>query len=274
MNGKRVLITGGAGGLGKTACLAFASQGARVVALDHGNDKAAELAQARAEHDAIAGAILSGIPDAIAGSVRGSIQGSIRGSIDYLDADLGDTEDLLRTIDRDIASNGGFDVLVNNAAIYPSKGFLDYTESELLKVHAINTHAPLCLAQRLVPHMQTQRWGRIINISSITFHGGWGGLLPYVTSKGALVGATRALARELGPSGITVNCVSPGAFPTAAEAIHPDPDGYNAMVLDRQSIKQRGHASDIAHALLFFASDQSGFITGQTLEVDGGWYMS
>src|SRR3546814_7871130 len=83
-------------------------------------------------------------------------------------------------------------------------------------------------------------WGRIVNIASVTFYGGWALLSPYVASKGALVGLTRAWAREFGPDGVTVNAIAPGAFPTDAEKIHPDPDGYPRFVLDHQAVKRRG----------------------------------
>jgi 3-oxoacyl-[acyl-carrier protein] reductase len=112
-----------------------------------------------------------------------------------------------------------------------------------------------------------------VNVSSITFFGILARLAPYVTSKGALVGLTRALARECGPDGITVNAVAPGAFPTAAERIHPDPEGYHAHVLGQQAVKRRGVPADVAGAVLFFAAPESSFITGQLLCVDGGWVM-
>jgi 3-oxoacyl-[acyl-carrier protein] reductase len=88
-----------------------------------------------------------------------------------------------------------------------------------------------------------------------------------------LVGLTRAWAREFGAYGVTVNAISPGAFPTDAEKIHPDPAGYTAFVLDHQAVKRRGHPRDIAAAMQFLASDASAFITGQVLNVDGGWVM-
>ena len=88
-----------------------------------------------------------------------------------------------------------------------------------------------------------------------------------------MVGFTKALARELGPEGINVNCIAPGAFPTDAEKIHPDPVGYNRFVLENQAIQRRGTPQDIANAVLFFASPLSDFITGQSLLVDGGWAM-
>ena len=89
-----------------------------------------------------------------------------------------------------------------------------------------------------------------------------------------MIGLTRAWAREFGPYGVTVNAIAPGAFPTDAEKIHPDPEGYNRMVLDAQAIKRRGSAEDIAAAIAFFAADEASFITGQTLHVNGGWVMA
>ena len=100
---------------------------------------------------------------------------------------------------------------------------------------------------------------------------GRGELLSYVASKGAVVGFTRSLAREAGPEGIRVNAVAPGAFPTAATAIHADQDKLWRGVLEAQSIKRRGEVEDVARAIAFFAGEDSRFVTGQTLLVDGGW---
>lgn len=110
------------------------------------------------------------------------------------------------------------------------------------------------------------------DISSITFFVGFENLIHYVSSKG-VVGFTRALPREVGPQGIRVNAIAPGAFPTRAEEIHPDPEALNRMILERQALKRRGRPEDIANAVTFLAGDASSFITGQTLLVDGGWYM-
>ena len=96
-------------------------------------------------------------------------------------------------------------------------------------------------------------------------------ILPYVSSKGGMVGLTRALAREVGPLNIRVNTVSPGAFPTGGETIHPDPEGYSKFVLDQQSLKRRGTPDDLADVVAFLASERSSFVTGQTIEVCGGW---
>jgi NAD(P)-dependent dehydrogenase (short-subunit alcohol dehydrogenase family) len=94
-----------------------------------------------------------------------------------------------------------------------------------------------------------------------------------VQSKAALIGLARGWAREFGAYGITVNAVAPGAFPTDAEAIHLDREAYEKRIIDSQAIKRRGRAEDIANALMFLASDAAGFITGQTINVDGGWIM-
>jgi NAD(P)-dependent dehydrogenase (short-subunit alcohol dehydrogenase family) len=112
-----------------------------------------------------------------------------------------------------------------------------------------------------------------VNLSSITVFGGWAKLLSYVSSKGGIVSFTRALAREIGPEGVTVNAIAPGAFPTDAEKIHPDPEGYEAFVLEQQAIKRRGSPEDIGNLVVFLASDASSFITGQLFAIDGGWVM-
>jgi NAD(P)-dependent dehydrogenase (short-subunit alcohol dehydrogenase family) len=105
-------------------------------------------------------------------------------------------------------------------------------------------------------------------------HGVLAGLASYVATKGAAASMTRALARELGPAGIRVNAVSPGAFPTAAEEIHEDPVAYNQHVLDQQSLKRRGTPAELAAVVAFLAGPDSSFVTGQTIEVNGGWVMT
>jgi NAD(P)-dependent dehydrogenase (short-subunit alcohol dehydrogenase family) len=168
---------------------------------------------------------------------------------------------------------GGFDIVINNAAIYPSKAFEEYTIGEHQAVQRVNVDAAIVAVQVALPGMRAKSWGRIVNVASITMYGGWALLSPYVASKGALVGLARAWAREFGPYGVTVNAISPGAFPTDAEKIHPDPQGYARFVVEHQAIKRRGLPSDIASALNFLTSDEAGFITGQTLNIDGGWVM-
>ncbi|MFS8112573.1 SDR family oxidoreductase [Rhizobium jaguaris] len=244
---KTILYTGAAGGLGTETTLNFLRAGARVVAIDNNPDKIANL-KALAEKEGLKGLAVKAL-------------------------DLSDLAHLRHQLETISAEVGGFDVVINNAAIYPSKPFEDYTLEEHQAVQRVNVDAGIVCVQVALPHMRAKGWGRIINIASVTAYGGWANLSPYVQSKGALIGLTRAWAREFGAYGITVNAVAPGAFPTDAEKIHPDPDGYTRFVLDHQAIKRRGSPEDIANALMYFASDAASFVTGQTLNVDGGWVM-
>lgn len=247
IQGKTILYTGAAGGLGLPATVHFLREGATVLAVDHDADKLAALTQAA-----------KAIPDARLVPVQ---------------ADLRDLSGFRTLLEDQAQRLGGLDVVINNAAIYPAKPFEDFTIEEHQAVQRVNVDAGIVAVQVAMPAMRAKGWGRILNIASITFYGGWANLSPYVASKGALVGLTRAWAREFGPHGITVNAISPGAFPTDAEKIHPDPAGYSRFVLDHQAVKRRGQPADIAAALAFLASDAAGFISGQTLNVDGGWVM-
>ena len=250
VQGQKIVITGAAGGLGSAMVRGLADAGARVFVLD------IDEANGRAL-----------VEDVSAGP-----EGHNRA--DFVRCDLNDLErtaEIVSGLGRDV---DGIDVLVNNAAIYPSKSFEEYSLDEYEKVQRVNVEAGIVCVKSVLPAMKKAGKGRIINIASITFYGGWAKLFPYVVSKGGLVAMTRALARELGPHGITVNAISPGAFPTAAEEIHPDPDGYRQFVLDHQSLKRRGTPEDIASLIRFLASDASSFITGQTINIDGGWVMN
>jgi 3-oxoacyl-[acyl-carrier protein] reductase len=245
LNGKRVLLTGATGGLGWDASLAFVRSGAEVLALDIQPEKGRRLEEA----------------------AKGS------GMLTYLNQDLRDVEGLILKLESVVSGRGSVDILVNNAAIYPAKAFEEYSWDEYRAVQEVNVEAAIGCVKALLPGMKRQRYGRIINVASITFYGGWPNLFPYVASKAALVGLTRAWAREFGAAEITVNAISVGAIPTDAEKIHPDSAGYNQFVLDHQSLKRRGRPEDIANAMLFLASDDASFVTGQLLNVDGGWVM-
>ncbi|MGP7999545.1 MAG: SDR family NAD(P)-dependent oxidoreductase [Streptosporangiaceae bacterium] len=245
--GQTVVITGAAGGLGSAMTRAFVAEGAVVAVVDLPGGPGAELAA--------------------------SIDGGGPGEAFFAPCDLSDLTAARELITDLAARRNGVDVLVNNAAIYPRKEVSEYSTEDWLAVQRVNVDAAFVCAQAALPGMRHAGAGRIVNVSSITFFGFTPFLAPYVASKGALIGLTRALARECGADGITVNAVAPGAFPTAAEAIHPDLPAYNQFILDQQAVKRRGVPEDVAHAVLFLTAPESSFITGQLLCVDGGWVM-
>ena len=237
--GKRALVTGGAGGIGSAIVRLLAAEGAEVVVHDLPRSSGAVLAA--------------------------SVQAT------FIAGDLRDTTALL----ADVARAGPLDILVNNAAIDPIGPIESYDSAAYDETQAINARAAFLLSQAVVPGMKQRGGGAIVNIMSVTLSGGWTEKVPYVMSKGALLGLTRALAREVGPAGIRVNAVSPGAIPTELERKYwgNDRAAFDRTVTEKQSLKFRGSPEDIAEATLFLASPRSRFVTGHELHVNGGWYM-
>ena len=244
LEGRVAIVTGGGGGLAEGICATLAASGAAVAAVDRSLEKAERVAQLASSGRCIA-----------------------------LEADVSDKASVDAMAQRVISELGGIDILVNNAAIYPLRPWTEIEEEEWDRVMAVNLKGYFLCARAAYPSMRERGKGRIINVASITFFIGWSGFLDYVSSKGAIIGFTRTLAREVGPDGITVNAISPGAFPTDAERVHPDQEALNRRILEQQSLKRRGTPEDVANLAAFLASDAASFITGQTIMIDGGWAM-
>jgi 3-oxoacyl-[acyl-carrier protein] reductase len=244
LTGKTAIVTGAGTGIGRATAELLAARGARVV---------------------VAGLQPERLRDAVA-----TIQDA-GGEAVTADADLSDPDAIEAVAARAQEAFGGTDVLVNNAAIYPKGPWHEADAAEWDAVFATNVRGYFLMAKAVRGQMLARGGGAIVNVASVTFFWGEAELLSYVASKGAVVGFTRALAREAGPDGIRVNAVAPGAFPTAATAIHADQEGLWRGVIEAQSIKRRGEVEDVARAIAFFAGEDSGFVSGQTLLVDGGW---
>jgi 3-oxoacyl-[acyl-carrier protein] reductase len=246
LEGRVAVVTGGGGGLAEGICATLAASGAAVAAVDQSLEKAERVAE---------------------------LASSNGGRCIALEADVSDKASVEAMAERVSSELGGIDILVNNAAIYPLRPWTEIEEDEWDRVMAVNLKGYFLCARAAFPHMRERGHGRIINVASITFFIGWSGFLDYVSSKGAIIGFTRTLAREVGPDAITVNAISPGAFPTDAERVHPDQEALNRRILEQQSLKRRGTPEDVGNLVAFLASDAASFITGQTIMIDGGWAM-
>ncbi|MBN9017631.1 MAG: SDR family oxidoreductase [Rhizobiales bacterium] len=246
--GRTVLITGALGTLGTAQAEAFARLGASLLLLDRPDDPrgAARAAEITERHGVAAR---------------------------YVGQDLGllkESEALVRGL-ADAA--GGIDVLVSNAALIINKPFEDFSIEEYEDQLRVNSAATFALARAVAPGMKRKRNGQIVNFCSVTLNGRWDGYVPYVASKGAMLGLTKSLARELGPFNIRVNAVSPGAVVSEAEnRVFADRlQQYNDWILENQCLKGRINADDVADLVVFLASERSRMITGQNIAVDGGW---
>ena len=243
LSGKRVLLTGALGTLGLAQAEAFSEAGADLVLLD------------RPE--------LGGKGEQACGTMRGA---------SYLGLDLNDLESAQAAI-RSLAAGRGFDILINNAALIINKPFEAFSIEEYEDQIRVNSSAAFVLAKAVAPEMKAKGYGKIINFCSITLNGRWDGYVPYVASKGAMLGLTKSLARELGPHGIRVNAISPGAVVSEAEArVFGDRlQAYHDWVIENQCLKTRIQPRAVADLVMFLASPASDMITGQNIFVDAGW---
>ncbi len=187
----------------------------------------------------------------------------------WLGVDLSDPADA----QAQVSAAGSFDILINNAALIINKPFEEFSIEEYETQLRVNSAAAFALARACAPGMKARGWGRIVNLTSLTLNGQWEGYVPYVASKGAMLGLTKGLARELGQHGITVNAIAPGAVVSEAEnRIFADRlQDYHSFILERQSIKSRIEPEDVANLAVFLASDAARMISGQNVGIDGGW---
>ena len=242
---RTVWITGASGGIGNAAARLFAQAGYQVAA---GYCRGAACAEALCADLRAAGF-----------------------AAEAFGADLTDSAAVGAVYRAVEARFGGVDVLVNNAGIAQQKLLTDVTDDEWRRMFAVNTDAAFYCCRAVIPYMVRRKSGRIINVSSVWGVRGASCEAPYAASKAALIGLTKSLAKELGPSGITVNCVAPGVIDT------PMNRGFDAQTMrvlaEETPLCRIGTPEEAAQAILFFASEGASFVTGQTLCADGGFMV-
>lgn len=239
---KTVLVTGASGDIGSAIAEKFATLGYNVVLhYNKSEDKAVALCKKLKK---------------------------INPNVSVERADLCNSSEINKMFDNIEKIYGHLDILINNAGISQIKMLCDVTEKEWQNMFDVNVKSVFLCSKRAYSGMVKNKFGRIINISSI-----WGVLggsceVPYSASKAAIIGFTKALAKELAPSGVTVNCVSPGLIDSKMNG-HLSTEEL-ADFLEEVPLMRSGKPEEVAHAVAFLASDESGYITGQTLSVDGG----
>lgn len=242
------LVTGATGGIGTAVVHRLAADGASIAATHLGEPETMHT-----------------LTDAIT---------TAGGTIAAFEADLRDPEAVNRLTHQVRDRLGPVDILISNAGAYPRIPWADLTPDNWDDGLQTNLTSHYRLAHALTPDLIRCGKGRIITVGSVLAAAGRHDLAAYITAKAGLEGLTRALARELGPLGTTANCVAPGSVRVPAEDhVVDDPEATTRRQLARQCIQRRGHPNDIAAAIAFLATDDAGFITGQTLRVDGGWIL-
>lgn len=247
LRGKVAIITGAAKGMGKSDAIKLALAGAKVVVSDISLEEC----------------------QLVANEIKKS-----RGEALAVKCDVSKKSEIDSAVSETIKKFGKIDILVNNAGIYPFEPFLQMPEQNFEKVIDVNLKGYFLMAQACAKEMAKQKYGAIINISSIAMGQvgvGFAGLTHYCASKGGIIAMSEAMALELAPFNIRVNCISPGAIDTPGVASSKlDPKTLEAMFA-QIPMKRQGKSEEIANAVLFLASDESSYMTGSTMVVDGGW---
>jgi NAD(P)-dependent dehydrogenase (short-subunit alcohol dehydrogenase family) len=241
---KSVIITGGGGKIGKAYAIGFAKEGAKVALPDI----------ASADH------VVKAIRD-------------MGGTAISMACDVSNEQSVKAMVDQTVKQFGTVDILINNAAYFMTvwKGpFWEMSVEEFDKAMAVNVRGAWLCAKAAVPYMQKQKYGKIVNISSNVALTGNPNYIHYVTSKGALIAMTRAMARELGDWNICVNTVSPGFVVTEGRQVDPE---YEKIRAQQRSLKRTQVENDLVGTVLFLSSPESDFMTGQLLNVDGGFHF-
>jgi NAD(P)-dependent dehydrogenase (short-subunit alcohol dehydrogenase family) len=241
MEGKVAIVTGAAQGIGRAIAEGLSAAGARIVVADlHGAEDAA-----------------AAFPDGVG-----------------ITADVSNEADVQRLVDETLARCGTVDVLVNNAGLYASlemRPFEQIPLEEWRKVMDVNVASMFLTCKAVVPVMRERGGGKIVNISSGTPFRGVPFLLHYVTSKGAIVALTRALAKELGKDNVLVNCVAPGFTMSEGVAAHPEViEKLRDVSVAARTIQRDQLPDDVVGAVVFLCGPGSDFITGQSIVIDGG----
>ena len=244
VEGRVALVTGASQGIGRACALLLANSGAKVALCARNQEKLDELA----------GEIKSNGGDATAFKL-----------------DVGNENEIKAVVKAVIAQYGKVDILVNNAGITRDQLVMRMKRADWDDVLATNLTAPFLLIQAAISSMLKQRWGRIVNITSIFGQIGQVGQANYSSSKAGLIGLTMSVAREVGSRNITVNAVSPGFIETAMTEVLPAELKEN--ILKNIPLGRSGSDMDVAHAVKYLASEEAGYVTGHVLNVNGGILM-
>ncbi len=243
---KVALVTGGSRGIGRAAVVRLAEGGAKVAIAYAGNDAAAQEARAAAQS---AGAA----------------------AVHTLKFDVADPAACAAAIDEVVEKLGGLHVLVNNAGISIDGLILRYKPDDLRRVLDVDLASAFHLSKAACRPMMKQRWGSIVNMTSVVGEQGNAGQTAYAMAKAGLIGLTKSLAREMGSRNIRVNAVSPGWIET--DMTKDLPEAAKKAMAEGASLGRAGTAREVAEAIAFLASDRAAFITGEVLRVNGGLYM-